>query len=558
MDGVISARLVGGAGTGKTAAALDVLEKAMDRPEVGRNPYALGFSSMTRAARTEAAERAGRAWGMPPGDLMGSGFFKTAHSIAYRAIGAQRGQICDRDVAWLGQALQVDLSYTGDADDDESPVRLYRGQKLADSAAAKALNLWSLARNTIRPLKDVSDAAAEYDNEICTEQVIATIERYEAAKRLEDRMDFSDLLARFVGLSFDPAHGPVDKQPDGTVPDEVVGWIFDEAQDASKLLDLACRRIVTGNSVRWVWLMGDPFQTIFSFSGASASHFMSWPVKVQKVMPRSYRCGAAVLALGERCLQPLPDYWDRGIAPADHESTVEQIDEYADAVAAIDPRRSTLVLARTKWQLAKMTGVMKDTGVPFREVRCLKAGPLNHDLGCAALWKLQRNQLIDREEWRAALDLIPTGGGKAGTQWLRRGAKKGFADTQESAIDKILPTDIAQHGATEALIHAIRSGEWPQLVKDGQQWVNAAERWGVDVMSAPKVRVGTIHATKGQEADDVVLLSSLGERVSRGAADNHEQWCEERRVEYVAVTRARRRLIITHEQRERYRMELPV
>jgi len=52
MSEVICARLVGGAGTGKTAAALEILEKAMDRPEVGRNPFALGFSSLTRAARS--------------------------------------------------------------------------------------------------------------------------------------------------------------------------------------------------------------------------------------------------------------------------------------------------------------------------------------------------------------------------------------------------------------------------------------------------------------------------------------------------------------------------
>lgn len=559
MDGVISARLVGGAGTGKTAAALEIMEKAMERPEVDGNPFALGFSSLTRAARTEAAERAGRAWGVPPSELTsGGGYFRTAHSIAYRAVGASSGQVCDRDVQWISAALGVDLTFSGDdEEDDDGPAGLYKAQQKIDDVVGKALNLWSLARNTVRPLKEVADAAADYDHEISTDQVIATVEKYEAAKRLEDRLDFTDLLARFVGLSFDPVHGPVERRPDGPVPDDVVGWIFDEAQDASKLLDMACRRIVTGDAVKWVWLMGDPFQVIFSFGGASSEHFMSWPVKAQKVMPRSYRCGRDVLALGERCLQPLPDYWDRGIAPADHDSTVEEIGEYADALAQIDPRKSTLVIARTRWQLGMLTKAMREIGVPHRHVRCPKHGPLNMDMACAALWKLQHNQIIDRDEWHEAIKLVPSGGGKS-EQWLVRGAKKAFNDLPPGSVDKILPSDLPQYGATPALLEKIRSGEWPQLFNDGSQWVAGAKRWGIEVMAAPKVRVGTIHSTKGQEADEVVLLSSLGRRFAQAAADSHTQWCEERRIEYVAVTRARRRLIITHDHNEVNRMELPV
>ena len=52
-------RVCGGAGTGKTTQAVDILCKAMQRPEVAGNPYALGLSSFTRAARTAAATRNG-------------------------------------------------------------------------------------------------------------------------------------------------------------------------------------------------------------------------------------------------------------------------------------------------------------------------------------------------------------------------------------------------------------------------------------------------------------------------------------------------------------------
>lgn len=67
------ARVIGGAGTGKTSMMLDIMEKAMERPEVARNPYALGFSSFTRAARSEAASRAAAAWGVGADDFRGRG-----------------------------------------------------------------------------------------------------------------------------------------------------------------------------------------------------------------------------------------------------------------------------------------------------------------------------------------------------------------------------------------------------------------------------------------------------------------------------------------------------
>ena len=88
-----AARKVGGAGTGKTSVAIEILQKALDRPETGGNPFALGFSSFTRAARSEAAGRAAAAWRMPQGELERNGWFKTAHSVAYKALGVGKGEI---------------------------------------------------------------------------------------------------------------------------------------------------------------------------------------------------------------------------------------------------------------------------------------------------------------------------------------------------------------------------------------------------------------------------------------------------------------------------------
>jgi superfamily I DNA/RNA helicase len=87
-----AARVIGGAGTGKTSMMIGIMEKAMDRPEVAGNPFALGFSSFTRAARSEAAGRASAAWGVNQGDLERKGWFRTCHSVAYRVLGVSKGR----------------------------------------------------------------------------------------------------------------------------------------------------------------------------------------------------------------------------------------------------------------------------------------------------------------------------------------------------------------------------------------------------------------------------------------------------------------------------------
>jgi len=74
----------------------------------------------------------------------------------------------------------------------------------------------------------------------------------------------------------------------------------------------------------------------------------------------------------------------------------------------------------------------------------------------------------------------------------------------------------------------------------------------------PPIRTGTINAAKGMEADTVVLSSTISRRIHDAQGIDSSQHDEERRIEYVGVTRARRRLIVATEQGADYRMRLPL
>lgn len=546
-----AARAIGGAGTGKTRQAIEILQKAMERPEVAGNPFALGFSSFTRAARTTAAARAAEAWGVPQTDLERLGWFKTAHAVAYRVIGVQKGEVLGssrEDDKWISEALGSDVSYQ--LSEDEG-VAVYTG----DRVAAAALNYWSLARSLVVPVRTVIEA--DQDPEApSADEAIKRIQMFEDAKRLDGRIDFTDMLARFVGVRYSPTDGPIFGEPDGVVPNDVVGWIFDEAQDASKLLDMACRRLVSGASCRWAWLLGDPFQVLYSWAGASSDHFMSWAVAKQSVMPRSYRCAPPIMALGERCLQNLKKgYWDRQIAPAGHDGVVVESENYEDDLQDLSPDEDTLVLARTNRQVGRIAAILDDVGVPFRKIKA-KEGAYVRDIGMGGLWKLQHGQAIDGSEWGAILDILPSKGSTG--MMLERGSKSKWSRGLSSSFDRIFPEDLPILGATENLRGAIADGSWRGLPDGGIKWTAAAKRWGVEAVSTPKIRIGTIHSAKGMEASKVVLLTSVGRRVRDSEEVDDAKHDEERRIEYVAVTRAKHKLIVAHDPRERYRMELPL
>lgn len=548
------ARVIGGAGTGKTSMMLEMMEKAMDRPEVAGNPYALGLSSFTRAARSEAAARAAAAWNVSADDLTRTGWFRTAHSVAYRQLGVSRGELLSgskEDEKWVSEAVGSDVAFAM-SEDEEGGVSLYTG----DPVAAAALNYWSLARSLVCPLSKVVEADESPDAPSVGE-VVKRIEMYEQAKRLEHRMDFTDMLCRFVGLKFSATNGPEEVAPEGSVPDSVVGWIFDEAQDASALLDMACRRLLTGDSVKWAWCVGDPWQVLYSWAGASSKYFMAWDVgKNQKIMPKSWRCAAPILALGERCLKPLSDYWDRGIAPADHDGEVVESENYEDELQDLSPAEDTLVIARTNRNVARIAGILDDIGMPYRRIKS-KGGAYTRDMGMGGLWKLQHGEAIDGETWGHIIHMLPS---KSidGRTWLERGSKsrwdKGYKDT----FDRIYPEDLPLLGATDHLRQAIADGSWSGLPDGGTKWVKGAKRWGVDVVSQPKIRIGTIHSAKGMEASKVIVLSSVGKRIRNSEEMSVEKFEEERRIEYVAVTRAKHKLVVAHDPRERYRMEMPL
>ena len=537
------ARLIGSAGSGKTTELLRLMESAL--PGVGGDPHAIGLLSFTRAARQEAAERAASAWRLPVESLTRDGYIRTGHSVCYKQLDVQAGQmITDKkaDLEWLANGFGVRLSTSID---DDNGNQVFIG----DERVSWSLNAWNLHRVTLKPLDKIVEHLRRMGDE-CQDitEVVSVAEKYESLKRLDDRYDFSDLLLRFAGIRCSPKHGIDKVTPEGELP-PVQAWLFDEQQDASPLLDAVCKRLISGPMVKWCYVVGDPFQSIYGFAGSSSECFLAWPAEKQRIMPKSYRCPAAILQFGEECLKkmsPSGGYFDRGVEPADHEGRVERLEDFEDIGSVIKGDEDWLLIARTNYQASRLLGLCAALGIPARSVKAPEE-PTTRQRGLAALYTLEKGGMVPGKDWAAAVSLLPIKD-RAGEECLTKGTKtrwKGNDETEQ--WDVVSLDDMEQIGGTKHLAGKISSGDWQMLVDYGVNFRKAAVKYGLDRAMRPRIKTGTIHSVKGMEADNVIVLTTTSRRVEDSARLSEEQSNEECRLAYVAATRAKKRLVIVNE-----------
>lgn len=542
------AMLIGGAGTGKTTRLLDIMDKVIKR---GIDPHQLGFVSFTRAARSEAASRAAEQFRLPQEQLEQKGWFRTLHSICFRCLGEQRGELLTgrvKDKEWLEDVLQEPVSGSQANEDGDSLAEIIcEGSTQADLA----LKLWSAARSRLKPFRDVWETAWSIDQrtpalEYC-EQVIR---HYELGKLAQGRCDFTDLLCKFAGWHC-TTDGVEKVEPLGDCPDLPV-WFFDEQQDTSALLDSVCHRLI--QSSQWVYVVGDPFQSIYRWSGADPAHFLAWPANKRDVMRKSFRCPPCVLTLGEDILRRCSDYWDREIMPSDHSGTVDRM-TLEQAINEINPSEKWLLIARTNREAAMtLSARLNRRGLPWKPTKGNGGwqAPIKN-AAMRALYDLERGAPIDGGQWKKVLKVLPT------KDYLERGTKSKFEDSAfraDEAHPWVMVEDLGEMGATPKLIAMIQEGRWANEVDDGPRWREAVQQWGLEAVEDLNVAVGTIHSTKGAEADNVLLLTTTTRQVVKGQ-ETQDGFNEERCVEYVGVTRARKRLIVADDPRATFRMEIP-
>ena len=367
-------------------------------------------------------------------------------------------------------------------------------------------------------------------------------EAYEDVKQRRGVIDFEDVLLLTVGI--------LDEREDiaRTVRGQYRQFVVDEYQDVNDLQQRLLDQWLGERSDLCV--VGDPAQTIYSFTGASPKHLVGFSKRFPKAhvvrLVRNYRSTPQIVGLANTIVAsgtqaaregavrllaqgepgPEPQLTSYPDDPAEAAAVAERI---RSLVASGHPAAEIAVLFRTNALSEAFESALTDAGVPYlvrggerffarKEVRdaiLLLRGAARSDDGEKSLGEITRD-VITGAGWSHE---PPSGGGATRERWESLSALATLADDMAAA-------------APDARL--------PELVAELDR--RAAEQHAPAVQG---VTLASLHAAKGLEWDTVFLVGASDGLMPISMAEGPDAIEEERRLLYVGLTRARKQLFLS-------------
>ncbi len=577
--------IVAGAGSGKTRTLVHRVAYLVDK---GVPPQAILLLTFTRKAAQEMLGRASALVGRRAAQVSGGTF----HSLANLLLRPQ--------AHLLGYPPGFSIM---DQDDAESLVSRIRGEfpevkrhkRFPQKGAI--LSILSQAVNKDRPLLET--LADSFPHFLEFAPVIEKIgAEYRAHKIKNALMDFDDLLVGLETVLRD--HEEVRRKIAGRYDYILV----DEYQDTNPIQ--ARLTHLLGRDHLRVTAVGDDAQSIYAFRGASFRNIMDFPeifpgTKVLK-LEENYRSQVPIVTLANHIMAQASEKYDKkltamrgeGAAPrlmAVQDQTDEagwvaaRIEEFLDEGLALSDMAVLFRAASHSFDLEvelvrRRLSFTKYGGRKFLEAAHIKdfLAFLRVAANPADSISLRRVlTLVDGIGAKGAEDIVQWAGGqRERLTALSEAPAKGRAQKNLAPLAALL-NQIAQPGEELAFrVAAVASfyydrvrdlypDDWPDRQGDLREILRMAEggsslrafladmtldppnqkRMGPEEKKGPDLTLSTIHSAKGLEWKVVFILSAVEGRFPPSyAARSAQEVEEERRLMYVAVTRAEDRLFI--------------
>jgi DNA helicase-2/ATP-dependent DNA helicase PcrA len=573
-----------GAGCGKTRT---IIARAIHLVKTGTPPSKILMMTFTNRAAREMKVRMKRDIG-PLSDEITAGTF---HAFCYRAL------------LKLPNSFDITGQSIIDADDQEALMRrvmksitgkLTKEQASAMASPGELTSLYSYSRNTCQApetyMSSFTDIAPEH-----IELYSRFFAEYENQKKKRGYLDFDDLLVLFDSAL---ARKPKLRQAITHLYDEV---LVDEIQDTNPIQFRILQHF--SSEGRKLFCVGDPAQSIYGFRGAEFKHVYSFtenfPNAAVLHLTLNYRSHQEILDLSNWLLKRSPlDYGkplsaERGCGsfkPGLHDfySTQAEASWVADTI--IERRESgskygdMMVLVRSSFDARPFEAEFLQRQIPYRYIGGTKITQVAHVKDVFSLLRITRNSR-DELAWTRFLTLWPRVGQKTAEGVLSRIIDEAGEDPLKVLTERFdygHPAVVAYRNTLNAGSHpkpcvsaAVRElspllkdryhDKWEQRSQDLDLLVSVSERYGtlaeliddftLEPMTGTEIKkleeedvvtLITVHSAKGTEARICFVVNArpgiYPHSRSFGDLDSEE---EERRVLYVACTRAQDELHIT-------------
>jgi DNA helicase-2/ATP-dependent DNA helicase PcrA len=587
--------VIAGAGTGKTSTLAHRVAHLLLQGVAPERMLLLTFSRRAALAMTRRAQRvmsdalASQAQGRAgvPGNL------RLPWSGTFHAIG---NRLVREYAARLGLDPGFSVLDRGDAADLVDVVRHRLGYSRTEKRFPRkdtCLAIYSHRVNTQRPLRHTLETVYPWCLEWET-HLTALCRAYVEAKLEQQVLDYDDLLLYWHLMMQEPALAAAI----GARFDHV---LVDEYQDTNVLQAEILLRLKPDGA--GLTVVGDDAQAIYSFRAASIDNILDFPGKFTPAarvvtLEQNYRSTQAVLdaanALmaegGRQYLKRLQSSRGAGARP----QYVTVLDEQAQATFVVDRvlearergvdlRRQAVLFRNSDHSdvlelelMRRNVPFVKYGGLKFLEAAHVKdllavlrwadnprnriaafrvlqllpgMGPANAQRACDAFeaasfsWAALAGHSVPaatREEWAALVAMLAQIGAQ-GAPW--EGQLHRVRQWYEPQLERLYEAAQARKGDLDQLErlgqqHATREAFVTELTLDPPQ--ATGDLAGDPLLDEDYLVLSTVHSAKGQEWDTVHVLNVTdGSFPSEFSAGRAELLEEERRLLYVAMTRAR-------------------
>jgi DNA helicase-2/ATP-dependent DNA helicase PcrA len=579
--------VIAGAGSGKTRTLVYRVAYLIDS---GIDPSHILLLTFTRKSAQEMLERAGELIGVCSERVRGGTFHSVANMLLRRygrTIGLEPGfTILDR----------------GDAEDLIALVRAQLGLNEKDKRfprKATIAEMFSKSENTLRPLDEI--VVEEFNHFSDHLEALGQLQRgYQASKRQRQLVDYDDLLVLLRRLLME--YEAVRR----TISSLYRYILVDEYQDTNRLQADVIRHLASTHQN--VMVVGDDSQSIYAFRGATFKNIMDFPslfpgTTIYK-LEENYRSTQPILNLANTIIEAAAEKYTKhlftrkldGPLPVLVEAAGENAQSRFIAQKILELREEGVplgemaVLFRSSFHSFDLEIELSRHGLPFIKRGGVKFIETAHVKDLLAHLRVVANPL-DAVSWHRVLMLIEGVGPKKAQDVMAALVKsdnpyhalrempgrsgKGLRDlalTLESlaGAGDLRPAHQVSHIYEYYLpILKAQYDDYPKRTRDLDHLHTIAEGYqGVETflsdlaleppdgsatgVEAPdrddeRLVLSTIHSAKGLEWQCVFVIWIVdGKFPSVYSFVADEDLEEERRLFYVAVTRAKRHLYLTY------------